>query len=150
MKIWILWKVIFSLPQHFTGYCSLLDICVCVCFVEDNEEPASSTRKEVRPEKLGAAGHDGKGDGDEEGCEEKVMVEGEIVATMGAQRGGSCSYHTQTLTSMSAEEQQLSIEQVSELRQQLEQQLASWTQVILFMHILVPMPSLLLTIDHYI
>lgn len=78
---------------------------------------------------MGAAGREGKGEGDEEGDgEEKVTVEGEVVTTEGAQRGGGCSYHTQSLASM-PDQQELSPDQVTALRQELEQQLSTWTQV---------------------
>lgn len=97
-------------------------------YSDQEEEDMSSTKKEVKSEKTEAPGKEGKGDKgrpDEFGTDEKVDVDGEVVGTDSVSRGGACSFHTQPLDESSSK--QLTPEEVQALRQQLEQQLATWT-----------------------
>lgn len=87
----------------------------------------SSTKKEVKSEKTEAPGKEGKGNKGhrDEPFDEKVDVDGEVIGTDSVSRGGACSFHTQPLEESNSK--QLTPEEVQVLREQLEQQLATWT-----------------------
>ncbi|XP_059478111.1 midasin [Neocloeon triangulifer] len=97
--------------------------------VEEEDEKQEQAQKELKSEKIGDKDKSEKGqDGQRskgEGSKENVEVEGEIVGTDTVPRGGVCSAHTQLLDNSAVPE--LSPEEVQALREQLEQQLASWS-----------------------
>jgi midasin len=107
--------------------CKLLMFMLLPVYSDQEEEDMSATKKEVKSEKTEAPGKEGKGEKGrrDEPFDEKVDVDGEVVGTDSVSRGGACTFHTQPLEESSSK--QLTPEEVQVLREQLEQQLATWT-----------------------
>lgn len=58
-----------------------------------------------------------------------VNIEGEIVPTMNVPRGGESTYHTQYSNLNEATGAQLTVQEINQIRGEVEKQLSVWNEV---------------------